>query len=176
MWDDRDIEVWDARLVFVLAALFSISIWIVIAKRREAIKTGRTPWLAYSLLIVFMTVFALTLLGRSVHYWGYPYSQYPNPGAVLAFLIGSVVGSFSARFVWSLFGARFGAKDPLIGVLALLILVIIYSLPVYQRGISGFFGHIGVSSLKTPIAELTFAEGISRFAGLGRLQLACVKL
>jgi len=37
-------------------------------------------------------------------------------------------------------------------------------LPVYQREISALLGHIGLSSLKTPIGELTFTEH-SRFQG-----------
>src|SRR5271165_4758064 len=108
--------------------------------------------------------FVLILAGRYFYYNAYPESDidlaspYPNLGTVLAFVIGSTVGSFSARFVWSLFGARFGAKDPLVGVLALLLLVIVYSLPVYQREISAISSHIGLSSIKTPIAELTFTE------------------
>ena len=43
-------------------------------------------------------------------------------------------------------------------MLVLLLLVIVYSLPVYQREISALLGHIGLSSLKTPIGELTFTE------------------
>jgi hypothetical protein len=46
----------------------------------------------------------------------------------------------------------------------LVLLVIVYSLPVYQREISALLGHIGLSSLKTPIGELTFTEH-SRFQG-----------
>jgi hypothetical protein len=147
-----------------LSALFGISMWIVTTKLREANRARRIPWLAYGLLIVFLTVVVLILAGRYFYYKAYPTSDidlaspFPNLGTVLAFVIGATVGSFSARFVWSLFGARFGAKDPLVGVLALLLLVIVYSLPVYQREISAISSHIGLSSIKTPIAELTFAE------------------
>jgi hypothetical protein len=164
MWDDRVIDIWDDRFVFVLSALFGISMWIVIAKKRDAARAGRTPWLAYGLLIVFLTAVTLILAGRYLYYKRDLASnidlasQYPTLGTVLAFVIGSAVGSFSARYVWSLFGARFGAKDPLIGVLALLLLIIVYSLPVYNREISSLLSHIGLSSLKTPIAELTFTE------------------
>jgi hypothetical protein len=164
MWDDRVIDIWDDRFVFVLSAFFAIAMWIVVAKRREAAKVGRHPYLANSLLALILTVLIVILAGRYLYYRTYPHSDidlaspYPRLGTVLAFVIGSAVGSFSARFVWSLFGARFGAKDPLIGVLALVLLVIVYTLPVYQREMSSVLSQIGLSSLKTPIAELTFAE------------------
>src|ERR1700730_291242 len=159
MWDDRVIEIWDDRFVFVLSAFFAIAMWIVVAKRREAAKGGRHPYLANSLLALILTVLIVILAGRYLYYRTYPHSDidlaspYPRLGTVLAFVIGSAVGSFSARFVWSLFGARFGAKDPLIGVLALVLLVIVYTLPVYQREMSSVLSQIGLSSLKTPIAE-----------------------
>ena len=170
MWNDRVIDIWDDRFVFVLSALFGIAMWVVTTKRREAARVGRAPWLAYGLLIVFLAVVFSILAGRYFYYQAYPTSDidlaspYPNLGTVLTVLIGSAVGSFSARFVWSLFGARFGAKDPLVGVLALLLLVIVYSLPVYQHEISALASHIGLSSIKTPIAELTFTER-SQFQG-----------
>ena len=156
---------WDDRFIFVLSALFGISLWIVISKRRAAIRTGRPPWFAYGLLTSIIAAIAIIL---TIRYFGHVTEpeglQYPGLGLVLAIIIGGAVGSFSARFVWSLFSARFGAKDPLIGVLVLLLLVIVYSLPVYQREISALLSHVGLSSLKTPIGELTFTEH-SRFQG-----------
>ena len=155
---------WDDRFIFVLSALFGISLWIVISKRRAAIRAGRPLWFAYGLLTLIVAAIGLIL---AIRYFGHvtePGMQYPSLGLVLTFIIGSAVGSFSGRFVWSLFSARFGAKDPVIGVLVLLLLVIVYSLPVYQREISALLGHIGLSSLKTPIGELTFTER-SRFQG-----------
>jgi len=166
MWEDRVIDVWDDRFVFVLSALFGISICIVIAKRREALRTNRIPWLAYSLLFVTLIAAALILRGRLLYYAPYATGsttytidrRYPGLGTALVFLIGCAVGSFSARYVWSLFGQRFGAKDPLVGALVLLILVIVYSLPIYRREVAEIFAHVGLSSVKTPIAEFTFAE------------------
>ena len=43
-------DMWDDRFIFVLSALFGISLWIVISKRRAAIRTARPPWLAYGSL------------------------------------------------------------------------------------------------------------------------------
>src|ERR1700720_4534954 len=117
-------DMWDGRFIFVLAALFGISLWIVISKRRAAIRTARPPWLAYGLLTSVVAAIGLILVIRYFDHAADPGMKYPSLGLVLAIIIGAAVGSFSARFVWSLFGARFGAKDPLIGVLALLLLVI----------------------------------------------------
>src|SRR5215813_10999629 len=156
-------DMWDDRFIFVLSALFGISLWIVIVKRREAIRAGRQPRFAYRLVTLIVAAIALILAGRYFYFYFRPdvddsWLPFPGLGVVLAVIIGGAVGSFSARFVWSLFSARFGAKDPVIGVLVLLLLVIVYSLPVYQREISALLGHIGLSSLKTPIGELTFTE------------------
>src|ERR1700730_17611498 len=158
-------DMWDDRFIFVLSALFGISLWIVISKRRAAIRTGRPPWFAYGLLTSIVAAIAIIL---TIRYFGHVTEpeglQYPGLGLVVALIIGGAVGRFSARFLWTLFSARFGAKDPLIGVLVLLLLVIVYSLPVYQREISALLSHVGLSSLKTPIGELTFTEH-SRFQG-----------
>src|SRR5262249_10289406 len=63
-----------------------------------------------------------------------------------------------ARFVWSLFGTDFGRKDPLIGAAVLLILVVIYGLPAYQREVGALLGHVGMASVKTPMLELSFTQ------------------
>jgi hypothetical protein len=164
MSEDRVIDIWDDRLVFVLSALFAIAMWIVVTKRRQALRAGRPPFLANGLFAGIVALVILVLTARYLYYSKHPgfnvdwTSRYPNLGTVFVLMIGAAVGSFSARFVWSLFGARFGAKDPLIGVVALSLLVIVYSLPAYHSEITSLLSHIGLSSLKTPIAELTFAE------------------
>lgn len=153
---------WDDRFIFVLSALVGISLGVVISNRRDATGKRRPRWFIYGLLTLIAAAVGLIL---AIRYFGHvtePGLRYPSQGLVLAILIGGVVGSFSARFVGSLFSTDFGPRDPLIGVLVLLLLVIVYSLPVYQREISALLGHIGLSSLKTPIGELTFAEH-SRF-------------
>jgi hypothetical protein len=138
---------WDDRFVFVVSALFGVSIWIVLALRHRAIRAGRSPRFA-TVLAVVIAVLVVAVTG--IHGLVAPPisgSRYPDLGTVLAFIIGGVVGSFSARFVWSLFGARFGAKDPLIGVLVLLLLIVVYSLPVYRREWASLLGNLGLSSL-----------------------------
>jgi len=151
------VHVWDNQFVFVLSALVGVAVWIFIFKRHEARKTNRSPRLVEILLALFLIGVALALVTRCYFYRNSS-PLIPGPGTALSFVIGSVVGSFSARFVWSLYGARFGARDPLIGVLTLLLLILVYSLPVYQNEISSLLNHIGLSSLKTPFIEVTFTE------------------
>jgi hypothetical protein len=155
---------WDNRFVFVLSALVSVAIWGFIFKRNEARKAHRSPLLANILLALCFITVTLVLAIRLYYHRNAP-SLLPGPATALSFVIGSAVGSFSARFVWSLYGARFGAKDPLVGVLTLLLLIIVYSLPVYQTQISSLFSHLGGASLKTPFVELTF----TRPSQLGRV-------
>ena len=91
---------WDDRFIFVLSALFGISLWIVIVKRRAAIRTGRPPWFAYGLLTSIIAAIAIILTIRFFGHVTEPEGlQYPGVGLVLALIIGGAVGSFSARFV-----------------------------------------------------------------------------
>jgi hypothetical protein len=153
------------RFIFVASALFGIGIWIFIALRNHANRKAKSTVVASNLLRLLVIAFAISLVGHIASRWGnQPDGQIFGLGTILAFILGSIVGSFSARFVWSLFGARFGAKDPLIGVLVLLLLVIVYSLPVYQREVTRLLTHLGISTVKTPVIELTFTER-SQFRG-----------
>jgi hypothetical protein len=141
---------WNESFLFVFGAFVSVAMWIVISKERRNLKTSK--YLRLFLVIGASTV----LLVHFLYYLGISGLVYPGVGALLALVIGGVVGSFSAKFVGSLFGARFGATDPLIGVAALLILVVVYSLPTYHQQLSGLLGHLGQASIKTPILELGF--------------------
>jgi hypothetical protein len=149
---------WDEAFLFVFGALFSISLWIVVGKRHRDVKRGKSTGESNGLRRLALFVAGIILGTYCIHYWFRSGLLYPGLGALLALLIGAVVGSFTARFVWSLFEARFGAKDPLIGVSVLLLLVVVYSIPVYHRELSALSGHIGLSSIKTPVLELGFAE------------------
>jgi len=95
---------WDDRFIFVLSALFGISLWIVIVKRREAIRAGRQPRFAYRLVTLIVAAIALILAGRYFYFYFRPdvddsWLPFPGLGVVLAVIIGGAVGSFSARFV-----------------------------------------------------------------------------
>src|SRR5271165_3272786 len=41
---------------------------------------------------------------------------------------------------------------------ALIVLMIVYSLPIYERELQTLLGHVGLTSLKLPFAELNFSE------------------
>jgi hypothetical protein len=118
------VHMWDNRFVFVVSALVGVAIWVFIFRRHEARKAHRTPRLANLLFILFLLAVILSLAFRFYYYRNLG-SLIPGPGTALSFMIGSAVGSFSARFIWSLYGARFGARDPLIGVLTLLLLIVV---------------------------------------------------
>lgn len=149
---------WDERFLFVLAALFGIAMWIGVAIRHNAVKAGKKPNVANAFCLLVVIALA-AILGAHIHYYSKEAAfSYPGLGGILALAIGGVVGSFSARFVWSLFGASFGAKDPLIGVLALAVLIVVYSLPVYHGELSALLGQFNVSAIKTPVVELSFTE------------------
>ena len=85
-------------------------------------------------------------------------STFPNATSLIAIVLGAIFGSFTARFVASLFHARFGTRDPLIGASVLVLLIIAYSLPLYSSAISELISGIGLSSVKTPFLELTMHE------------------
>jgi hypothetical protein len=87
-------------------------------------------------------------------------------GALLALLVGGVFGSFSARFTWSLFGARFGARDPIIGICIIAVLLVIYSLPLYSDEFGRIWTGLGLKSVKTPGGvELTFSDAAPPLRG-----------
>jgi hypothetical protein len=74
-----------------------------------------STWLAAGLALLF------AIVGFRV--WLYWHSLgTPNVGSAIAILLGAVVGTFTAKFVSSLFGSEFGRRDPIVGagVLALL--------------------------------------------------------
>jgi hypothetical protein len=151
-------KMWNESFLFTFGALFAIGMWTVITKRHTDVKNGEGRQVADNLKFLLIGVAGAILLTHFYYYWKHSGFLIPTLGAVLVLVIGAVVGSFSARFVTTLFNVRFGAKDPLIGVLVVLILVIVYSLPIYSQQISSLGRYIGLSSIKTPILELGFAE------------------
>ncbi len=154
---------WNERFLFVLSALFTIGMWIAFALKRNARRSRKSRKFA-NYLSYAISGGALMLIILHVWYyarepgWEFTSQSLPDIGSLLAIILGSIVGSFSAKFVWSFFGARFGTKDPIVGAFVLLVLIIIYSLPVYQRQVALLLGHVGLSSVKTPFVEFTFVE------------------
>jgi len=155
---------WNERFLFVYSAFLAIAIWAVIELRRKETRAKRRSHRVamWSRLITALAV--ILLIGPLGYYlkdswnemgWA---SLVPGLGSLFAVLVGAIVGSFAARFVWSLFGTDFGRKDPLIGAAVLLIVVVIYGLPAYQREVGALLGHVGMASVKTPMLELSFTQ------------------
>ena len=90
----------------------------------------------------------------------------PNVGNVIAILLGALVGTFTAKFVSSLFGAEFEKRDPILGAGILALLIVVYSLPLYADAITDIFSGIGLSAVKTPFLELNLRErGTKSYTG-----------
>jgi len=149
---------WNESFLFTLGALFAIGMWAVIIKRHKDLKNGEGRQAADNLRLLILGAAIIILASHFYYYWKHSGFLIPSLGAILVLLIGAIVGSFSARFVTTLFAARFGAKDPLIGVFAVLLLVVVYSLPIYSQQLANLGRYVGLSSIKTPILELGFAE------------------
>jgi hypothetical protein len=97
-------------------------------------------WLAAGLALLF------AIVGFRV--WLYWHSLgTPNVGSAIAILLGAVVGTFTAKFVSSLFGSEFGRRDPIVGAGVLALLCIIYSLPLYSDAVSDMLNGIGLSTV-----------------------------
>jgi len=155
---------WNERFLFVYSAFLAIAIWAVIElQRKETSAKRRSQRVAmWSRSIAALAV--ILLIGHLWYYFKDSWNELgwaslvPGLGSLFAVLVGAVVGSFAARFVWSLFGKDFGRKDPLIGAAVLLVLVVIYGLPAYQREVGALLGHVGMASVKTPMLEFSFTQ------------------
>jgi hypothetical protein len=82
----------------------------------------------------------------------------PDVGAVVISLLGFVFGFFVGRFLFGLFSREFSPSYALVGVGSIFVLSMAYSLPVYHREISSLIQDAGITSVKTGVLELTFAE------------------
>lgn len=91
------------------------------------------------------------------------------PGKVLALLIGCLFGAFSGAFVSGLLRAGFPIGSLWAGSLALLVLSIAYSLPIYQHEISALFQDLGLSSLKISVAEISLEAAIESKGSKGNV-------
>jgi hypothetical protein len=145
------------KSLFVLSALTTIAILLGprLARSHQAIALGRVKIKLHSIfaaIIATLTLLVIIIIGIQIwHHW----PLLPNVTGLIAILLGAIFGSFTARFVPSLFSAQFGRRDPLIGAGVLLLLAIGYSFPLYSDALSDVIGGIGLSSVKTPFLELT---------------------
>ena len=109
------------------------------------------------IIVGAITVLLILVLGS--HIWSHRHqSTLPNATSLIAIVVGAIFGTFTGRFVVSLFSARFGRRDPIIGASVLVLLIIAYSLPLYSSAISELISGIGLSNVKTPFLELTMRE------------------
>jgi hypothetical protein len=150
---------WDDRFLFVTAALITIAIILEprMARLQRTVRFGRQNVKVGSIIVVAIALLLLLVIGSQVWYHWHE-TFLPNVTSLITLLLGAVFGAFTAHFVSSLFGARFGRRDPIIGASVLLLLSIAYSLPLYSRAISDMLSGIGLSSVKTPFLELTVRE------------------
>jgi hypothetical protein len=150
---------WDDRLLFVIAAMTAIAIIFgqQISRLQQTIQIGRQTIKLRWLIVGAIAVLLVLVVGS--HIWSHRHlSTLPNATSLIAIVVGAIFGSFTARFVASLFDARFGRRDPIIGASVLVLLIIAYSLPLYSSAISELISGIGLSSVKTPFLELTMRE------------------
>jgi hypothetical protein len=146
--------VWDDRFLFVASSLVAL-VWGFLVGPVDS-KSSRGLIIGSITCVVGSVVFF-----RAVEFWRE--LSFPNSGSIIAVLLGAVVGTFAGKFVWSLFKPNFGMRDPLLGAATLLLVVIVYSLPLYREELRDLFGGSSLSNVKTPFVELTFAtEGGTR--------------
>jgi hypothetical protein len=150
---------WDDRFLFVTAALITIAIILEpqMARLQRTLRFGRQNVKVGSIIVTAIALLLFFVVGSQIRYHWHE-SFLPNVTSLITLLLGAVFGAFTAHFVSSLFGARFGRRDPIIGACVLLLLSVAYSLPLYSRAISDMLSGIGLSSVKTPFLELTVRE------------------
>jgi hypothetical protein len=143
------------RFLFMLAAFTSIAIIQIaiilgprIGRFQQTIAVGRLRMKWHSIIVAAITLLIILVIGSQL--W-----RIHTVTDFFAVLLGAIFGSFTARFVSSLFSTRFGTRDPIIGVCVLLLLAIGYSFPLYSDALSDLIGGIGLSTVKTPFLELT---------------------
>jgi hypothetical protein len=158
---------WNDYVLFAVASLFAVGVFIAIAlgnydsslQNRSILARGNKflRILFGTLLVIWVLVVACTgiALGLAV------YARF-SADAVLAALTGAAFGALTARFVWTLFGPNFVIMEAVFGAGVFVLLSIAYSLPVYKQPILALFERIGITSVKTPVAEFTFAERSTR--------------
>jgi hypothetical protein len=145
---------------FLTASLLAIAITVATRLRNEGRPTSGNVLIGFALL-----AYGIALLR---HYGPVE----PSAGSLLVTLIGFAFGTFTARFIWGLIGPDFSAKDALMAAGGLILISIAYSLPVYYRDFSLLLHGLSISSLKTPVAEVTFAERADRHGAQGVGELA----
>jgi hypothetical protein len=147
---------WDDRFLFVSAALLAFA-YSGLKRSNATFRFGQQTIRIRSVLLVAGVAILVAIIGgRLGLYWHS--SRLPNMGSAIAILLGALVGTFTAKFVSSLFGPRFGTRDPIVGAGVLALLIVVYSLPLYSDEISNMLNAVGLSAVKTPFLELNLRE------------------
>jgi hypothetical protein len=154
------------RFLFMFAAFTSIAIIQLaiilgprVARFQQTIAVGRLSMKLHSIIVAAITLLIILVIGSQI--WRLTLTGLADALHIhtvtdfFAILLGAIFGSFTARFVSSLFSRRFGTRDPIIGVCVLLLLAIGYCFPLYSDALSDLIGGIGLSTVKTPFLELT---------------------
>jgi hypothetical protein len=170
---------WSVKFLFVAAALEAIGILIsirfaayVASLGNYALTYGGTNKFSRRILWVVWFIFTALIIyfGLSICVQLSLYAPAPRFGdAALAVLTGAAFGTLTARFVWRLFGPNFRITEAIVGAGVFVLLSLAYSLPVYEKQILQILHGSNITSLKTPVGELTFAEQQTRrpIAGVG---------
>ncbi|PZR93756.1 MAG: hypothetical protein DLM68_00590 [Hyphomicrobiales bacterium] len=141
----------------MITILLLISFGLIRLGRRTANYWGASYYYGGLVSAVATTIAAVVILTGRYRYYRDDLS-FPSVGSLFTVLIGAIIGSFSAKYVWSMFGLKFGRRDPLIGAVTLFLISVAYCLPLYHKEISGLLSDFGISTIKTSFIELTFAE------------------
>jgi hypothetical protein len=158
---------WNDYLLFAVASLFAIGVLVAIGianyrasldNRSVAARGNRFLRLTFgTVLVLWILAVASTGIATTLAVC----ARY-TADAALAALTGAAFGTLTARFVWSLLGPQFAIMEAVFGAGVFVLISIAYSLPVYKQPILAALDHIGIASVKLPVAELTFAERPAR--------------
>lgn len=171
---------WNDQFLFVWASLTGIGLWLVFYQRRYGRNSGTPPvpapvtgvmtWLrnwignpsrgfaaTYPIWLLAIISGSILVL-HTLAYWLRAEHFLPEVGVAATVLLGLVFGFFSAQFVARTFRRDFRLRYALIGVGSVFVLSVAYSLPVYHKEVTSLLKGIGLTSLKTGVVELTFAE------------------
>src|SRR6202035_4648858 len=141
---------WSNQFLFATASLITILLWISFGLIRHGRRTvnyrGASYFYGGLVSAVATIIAAVVILTGRLRFYRDDLS-FPTVGSLFTVLIGVIIGSFSAKYVWSLFGQKFGRRDPLIGAVTLFLISVAYSLPLYHKEISGLLSDFGLSTI-----------------------------
>ena len=95
---------WDDRFLFVIAALtpFAIILGPRVARLKQTVAVGGLSIKLHSIIVAAITfLLILAVSSQFWHHWAPPFL--PNITSLIAILLGAIFGSFTARFVSTLF-------------------------------------------------------------------------